>query len=143
MAELRPSQHPSGPNARRVDRAIGSVRIRRGGIVPGRARFVKSGAAVGAIVAGLMLFGLDHIRQFAGKIANEAMPAVTATPEYLAYRKLEVYLAAFEGLYADAQVSGKERATLDRLRVKLGIQPGDALALEAQIREEMAAGAMG
>jgi len=97
------------------------------------------GVLLGAIVAGLMLFGLDHIRHFAGKLANEAMPSVSATPEYLAYRKLEVYRAAYEGLYSDGQVSGKERATLDRLRVKLGIQAADALALEAQIREEATA----
>ncbi len=100
------------------------------------------GLLIGAVAAALMLFGLDHIRHFAGKLANEAMPTVTATPEYLAYRKLEVYRAAFEGLYADAQVSGKERATLERLRVKLGIQQGDALALEGQIREEMGVGSV-
>jgi hypothetical protein len=95
------------------------------------------GVLLGAVVAGLMLFGLDHIRNFAGKIAHEAMPSVSPTPEYVAYRKLEVYRAAFEGLYADTQLNDKERATLERLRLKLGIQPGDAAALEAEIREEM------
>lgn len=49
------------------------------------------GVLLGAIVAGLMLFGLDHIRHFAGRIAHAAMPSVSPTPEYLAYRKLEVY----------------------------------------------------
>src|SRR5207342_3949715 len=94
---------------------------------------------LGAIVAGLMLFGLDHSRGFAGKLAHEAMPAVSPTPEYVAYRKLEVYRSAYEGLYADTQVSDKECATLERLRIKLGIQPGDAAALEEEIRAEMAA----
>jgi hypothetical protein len=46
--------------------------------------------------------------------------------------------AAFEGLYADTNLSEKERATLDRLRIKLGVRPGDAHPLEMQIREEMA-----
>jgi hypothetical protein len=91
------------------------------------------GVLLGAIVAGLMLFGLDHIRNFAGKLAHGAMPSVSPTPEYLSYRKLEVYRAAFEGLYADAQVNEKERATLEKLRLKLGIQPADAAALEAEI----------
>jgi hypothetical protein len=84
-----------------------------------------------------MLFGLDHIRHFAGRIAHEAMPSVSPTPEYVAYRKLEVYRAAFEGLYADTQLSDKERVTLEKLRIKLGIQIGDAVALETEIREEM------
>jgi len=94
------------------------------------------GVLFGAVVAGLMLFGLDHIRHFAGKIANEAMPNVSPTPEYLSYRKLEVYRAAFEGLNADGQVSEKERATLEKLRIKLGIAAADAQALEQAMREE-------
>ena len=63
------------------------------------------------------------------------MPDVSPTPEYVAYRKLEAYRAAFQGLYADAAVSDKERATLDRLRIKLAIQPTDALAIETEVRE--------
>ena len=88
-----------------------------------------------------MLFGLGHIRRFAETLANHAMPDVSATPEYVAYRKLEVYRAAFEGLFADAVVSEKERATLDRLRIKLAIRPADAQAIESQVREEMQAAA--
>jgi hypothetical protein len=97
------------------------------------------GLLFGAIAAGLMLFAIGPIRHFAEALANGAMPNVTATPEYVAYRKLEVYRAAFEGLFADAAVSDKERATLDRLRVKLAIRPADALAIESQVREEMQA----
>ena len=98
------------------------------------------GLLLGAVAAGLMLFGIGHIRHFAEALANGAMPEVSATPEYVAYRKLEVYRAAFEGLYSDAILSDKERATLDRLRIKLGIQPGDALAIEQEVRRETAAG---
>jgi len=98
------------------------------------------GLLIGAVAAGLMLFALGHIRRFAAALANGAMPEVSATPEYLAFRKLEVYRAAFEGLYADGVVSDKERATLDRLRFKLGIQPGDALAIEEDVSRETDAG---
>jgi len=94
------------------------------------------GVLLGAMAAGLMLFFLGHIRHFAERFANGVMPDVSPTPEYVAYRKLEVYRAAFEGLYADAVVSDKERATLDRLRIKLAIQPADALAIEAEVRSE-------
>jgi hypothetical protein len=94
------------------------------------------GLLLGAVAAGLLLFALGPIRHFAEALANGAMPDVSASPEYLAYRKLEVYRAAFEGLYADAVVSDKERATLDGLRVKLGIRPGDAQAIEDEVRTE-------
>jgi hypothetical protein len=98
------------------------------------------GLLLGAVTAGLMLFGLGHIRRFAEALANGAMPEVSATPEYVAYRKLEVYRAAFEGLYADGLVSDKERAMLDRHRIKLGIAPGDALAKEEEVSRETKAG---
>lgn len=75
--------------------------------------------------------------QFADKVANGAMPAMSATPEYLVYRKLDVYRAAFESLYAGAAASEKERAMLDRLRMKLCIQAADAQAIEEQVQEEM------
>ena len=98
------------------------------------------GIVIGAVAAGLMLFALGHIRRFAAALANGAMPEVSATPEYVAFRKLEVYRAAFEGLYADAVVSEKERSALERLRIKLGIQPRDALAIEQAVCSETEAG---
>ncbi len=96
----------------------------------------RFGLLIGAVATGLLLFALGPIRHFAETLSNGAMPKVSASPEYLAYRKLEVYRAAFEGLYADALVSDKERTMLDRLRIKLGIQPGDALAIENEVRGE-------
>ena len=75
-------------------------------------------------------------------LAAGAMPKVAPTTDYLAFRKLKVYRAAFESLYADEVISDKERAMLDRLRVKLAILPGDAIAVERDVRgERVAAGA--
>lgn len=99
----------------------------------------RFGMLLGAVAAGLMLFAFGPIRRFAEALADGAMPAVAATPEYVVYRKLEVYRAAFEGLYADALVSDKERAMLDRLRIKLGIHARDALAIEEDVSKETAA----
>jgi len=96
----------------------------------------RFGLLVGAVAAGLLLFALGPIRHFAEALSNGAMPGVAATPEYVAFRKLEVYRAAFEGLYADASVSEKERAMLERLRIKLAIRSADALAIEDEVREE-------
>ncbi len=94
----------------------------------------RFGLLLGAIAAGLTLFAFSHIHHFAERVANGAMPNVAPTPEYLAYRKLEVYRAAFEDLCGEGGVSDKERAMLDHLRAKLGIRQGDALALENEVR---------
>lgn len=96
----------------------------------------RFGLLLGALAAGLMLFALGHIRHFAQHVADRAMPDVTATPEYVAFRKLEVYRAAFEGLFADAVLNDKERAALERLRIKLAIRPPDARAIEDEVRAE-------
>ena len=97
------------------------------------------GTLLGAVTAGLMLFGLGPIRRFAESLVNGAMPNVAPTTDYLAFRKLEVYRSAFESLYADEVISDKERAMLDRLRIKLAILPGDAIAVERDVRGERVA----
>jgi hypothetical protein len=94
----------------------------------------RFGILLGAVAAGLALFAFGRIHRFADRVADSAMPHVEPTSEYLTYRKFEVYRAAAEGLYADLAVSEKERATLERLRAKLGIQPGDASAIEDEVR---------
>lgn len=97
----------------------------------------RFGLLLGAVAAGLTLFAFSHIHHFAERVANGAMPDVTPTPEYLAYRKLEVYRAAFEDLYGDDRVSDKERAMLDHLCAKLGIRPDDARAIESDVRARL------
>ena len=92
------------------------------------------GLLIGGLTAGLLVFFLDPIHRFAESLAHTAMPKVSATPEYLAWRKLEVYRAALEGLYQDGVISDKERVTLERLRIKLGIEAADAMAIEGTVR---------
>ena len=48
-------------------------------------------------------------------------------------------LSAFESLYADEVISEKEGAVLDRLRIKLAILPGEAIAVERDVRGERTA----
>ncbi len=88
------------------------------------------GLVFGAVTTGLLLFGLGPIRRFAEGLAEGAMPNVSASTEYAAFRKLEVYRAALESLADDGEIDEKERALLNRLRLKLSIQPDDALALK-------------
>ncbi len=92
------------------------------------------GVVVGGAAAGLLLFALNPIQKAAERVADKAMPGAKATPEYLAFKKLEVYRAAFEGVLEDGRVSAKERAMLIGLRAKLNISEVDASALEEDVR---------
>lgn len=73
------------------------------------------GWALGGIAAGLLLFALAPLQRLAERIADAALPGATGTPEYLSFRKLQVYQAALEGAYEDGEVTPKERAMLERL----------------------------
>jgi len=67
------------------------------------------------------------------------MPNTHDTPEYAAFRKLQVYEAAV----ADALpggISEKERALLRRLQDSLGISGGDAAAIERDLDARTAQG---
>lgn len=91
------------------------------------------GAYVGVLAAAALAFALHPLQRLADRVAETAMPHVTATPQYLAYRRLEIYRETYEGLVADGSVTPKERSALDRLRATLGILEADAAALEAQV----------
>lgn len=90
------------------------------------------GNVAGAIAAGLLLFALQPILHFSRRLADATLPKVQATPEYLAFRKLEVYQAALESSL-EGGVSEKEQRTLNALRAKLGIARADADALERDV----------
>lgn len=94
------------------------------------------GYVVGAIASGLLLFALRPLERIATRVADAAMPHVSATSEYLTFRKLQVYRAALEGAFEDGDVTPKERAMLARLRDELGIAPSDADALESDVAKK-------
>lgn len=90
----------------------------------------------GAVVAGLLLFALHPVQRAAERVASVAMPRTTGTPEYLAYKKLEVYKAAVESAHeATGGIDATQRAVLDRLRAKLGLHDDDAHAMEAEVAQ--------
>ena len=62
------------------------------------------------------------------------MPNTTDTPEYEAYKKLQVYEAALVDALPGG-ISGKERALLNHLRDSLGIATVDADALERDLSD--------
>lgn len=97
------------------------------------------GVLAGGAAAGLLLFAVTPLQRAVERVANKAMPNTSATPEYLTFKKFEVYRAAFEGVLEDGKVSAKERAMLVALQAKLGIGAADAEALEGDVRADLAA----
>jgi hypothetical protein len=66
------------------------------------------------------------------------MPNTTDTPEYAAFRKLQVYESAFaEAQQEGAGISERERALLKRLRESLGITETDAAKIESELLRSM------
>lgn len=84
---------------------------------------------IGLLASGLLVFFLAPLQRIAEWIATLAMPNTQNTPEYAAYRKLQVYEAAFEEALPGG-ISTKERALLNHLRKSLEIAHSDAAALE-------------
>ena len=103
----------------------------------GADRFLSAelGNFAGLLAAAVVVFFLAPLQRFGERIASAAMPNTRDTPEYLAYRKLQVYEAAL----IDARqggVSPKERALLDTLRDSLEISPANAAALERDLEAQ-------
>lgn len=100
----------------------------------GADRFLSAqlGNFVGLLAAAIVIFFLTPLQRFAERVADAAMPNTRDTPEYAAFRKLQVYEASL----IDASLGGispKERALLETLRESLGVSPADAEAIEREI----------
>ena len=101
----------------------------------GADRFLSSelGNIAGLVAAAILMFFLAPLQRFADRIASAAMPNTENTPEYAAFRKMQVYEQAFVEAHSEGGVSAKERMLLDRLRESLGITEGDANAIEREL----------
>ncbi len=91
----------------------------------------------GLLVAALVVFVLTPLQRFAERVANAAMPNTEDTPEYAAFRKLQVYEAAIAEALQEGGISQKERSLLVRLRDSLGITDSDADAIERELQESL------
>ena len=90
----------------------------------------------GLLAAAVVVFFLAPLQRFADKVAGAAMPNTTNTPEYLAFRKLQVYESAVAEAMQEGGISAKERALLGHLRNSLGVSEADAEAIEAELRSQ-------
>jgi hypothetical protein len=87
---------------------------------------------LGLLATAILVLFLTPVQRFAERVATIAMPGTEDTPEYAAYRKLQVYEAALQDALPGG-VSSKERALLEHLRDSLGIAVADAAALERDL----------
>ncbi|MHB1260385.1 MAG: hypothetical protein ACYC2H_01580 [Thermoplasmatota archaeon] len=95
------------------------------------------GLLAGGVAAGAMLVLTPRLNKMGDKVANAALPQVQPTNAYLSFKKLEVYRAAVESAN-EVGLDEKQRAVLERLRAKLGLAPGDAAAIEAELAPAIA-----
>lgn len=99
------------------------------------------GNVLGLLASALVVFFLVPLQRFAESVASAAMPHTQDTPEYVAYRKLQVYEAALiEALEFGGGISEKERALLNRLRDSLGVSEAVADEMERDIGQMSARG---
>lgn len=88
------------------------------------------GSFAGLLASAVVVFFLAPLQRFAERVASVAMPNTRNTPEYAAFRKLQVYEAALSEALEGGGISAKERALLNRLRDSLGILEADAQIME-------------
>jgi hypothetical protein len=93
------------------------------------------GNFAGLLAAALVVFFLAPLQRFAERVAAVAMPNTRNTPEYRAFRKMQVYEAAITDAMQDGDMSSKERALLGHLRESLGISQADAEAIELELQK--------
>jgi len=103
-------------------------------------RFVSEefGYVIGALAAGVLLLVHKPVERFAEGFSRTVLPGVEASPEYVAFRKLQVYVEAVEAAYEDGQISKEDRAILRRLQATLGVAARDAERLEDDARKSVA-----
>jgi len=92
------------------------------------------GNIAGLLAAAVVVFFLVPLQRFAENVASAAMPNTKDTPEYIAFRKLQVYESAVAEAMQEGGVSQKERALLNRLRDSLGVSVEDADSIERDLQ---------
>jgi hypothetical protein len=103
----------------------------------GADRFLSSelGNVGGLLAAAVVVFLLAPLQRFAERVAAVAMPNTENTPEYVAFRKMQVYESAVSDALQEGGISQKERALLVHLRDSLGISEADAQAIEYGLQQ--------
>ena len=91
------------------------------------------GNVAGLFAAAVVIFFLAPLQRFAERVASTAMPNTQNTPEYAAFRKMQVYETSVAEARGGGGISAKERSLLNTLRESLGISEYDAAAIEREL----------
>ena len=91
------------------------------------------GALAGLLATGLLVFALAPLQRSAERLANAALPAVQDTPEYRAYRQLQIYGEALTDAHAKGPITPVGRLALEKLRESLGLAEEVAAEFEAKL----------
>jgi len=98
------------------------------------------GSVAGLLAAAVVMFFLAPLQRFADRVASAAMPNTKNTPEYVAFRKMQVYESALAEARSENGISDRERALLVRLRDSLGMSEADAETIERELHARQEAG---
>ena len=91
------------------------------------------GSLAGLVAAAIVVFFLAPLQRLAERVAAAAMPNTRNTPEYVAFRKMQVYESAVSEALEQGGISAKERNLLGHLRQSLGVSEADAEAIEREL----------
>jgi len=90
----------------------------------------RFGAILGILGTGVLMFFLEPIQRAAERVSNAAMPNTVDTPEYEAFRKLQVYDSALRAALEDGHISARQRRVLDSMVKSMGIDQKIAQRME-------------
>jgi hypothetical protein len=93
----------------------------------------RLGTLAGLLATGLLVFALAPLQRSAERLANAALPAVQDTPEYLAFRKLQIYGEALAEARSGGPITPVGRLALEKLRESLGLDMDEAAELESRL----------
>lgn len=96
-------------------------------------------AIIGVLGASTLVFAIAPLQSVAQRLSDRAMPHVQDSPGYRDQRSATIYQAQVESLASDGHISIKERSALLRLQKDLGLEPGHANQIEAQVMEAILA----
>lgn len=89
------------------------------------------GNVLGVLGTGALIFFLDPIQRAAERVSDAAMPNTVDTPEYEAFRKLQVYDSAVHAALEDGRISNRQRRVLDSMIRSMGIDQETAQRVES------------
>ena len=93
----------------------------------------RLGTLAGLLATGLLVFALAPLQRSAERLANVALPAVQDTPEYRAYRQLQIYGEALAEARRAGPITPVGRLALEKLRESLGLDEEEAAELESKL----------